>query len=251
MLTGSLEVIINDCWRDFNSFSLAFKVMPSIPILWFGDMEAYQKSKTKIVTVALNPSEMEFKINNNGCFSIATRFGHYSSPFNPTNYYETLNDYFKQNPYWGKWFRWPEQILNCLGASYKNNKPNTALHLDIYAPVATTPHWNGLTSSQRHHLSSIFKSYFDRMMEELHPDIIVASLNKNEIAQHFTTNKGKPCIPANAYKVWCPPTKPGFDIRSYQLSDGKILITGRNMGGTAFGGLSANECRSGLLYIYP
>ena len=29
----------------------------SIPILFFGDIEAYQRSKTRVITVALNPSD--------------------------------------------------------------------------------------------------------------------------------------------------------------------------------------------------
>lgn len=36
------------------------RVDPSIPILYFGDLTAYENSPKRIVTVALNPSNVEF-----------------------------------------------------------------------------------------------------------------------------------------------------------------------------------------------
>ena len=37
------------------------RIVPnSVPILWFGDLNKYRKSNTKIITVSLNPSNNEF-----------------------------------------------------------------------------------------------------------------------------------------------------------------------------------------------
>ena len=40
--------------------SQAHVVRPSIPILFFGDSEAYERSERRIITVGLNPSRLEF-----------------------------------------------------------------------------------------------------------------------------------------------------------------------------------------------
>lgn len=253
--SSNLTKIINNCWGDFNAFHAGYKVNPSIPILWFGDMEAFSGSPKKIVTVALNPSQIEFQTKKNSAFSINARFPDYHGPFNLLNYYNALNDYFNRNPY-RAWFSSLERVLNCLDASYfKENtavhKENTAVHLDIYAPVATTPHWGKLSLSNRNQLVGIFGSYFGRMMAELKPDIILASLSKAEIQKHFQTSSGQPCDPSNASKSWCPPNKKGIFFRRYQLNNGEILITGRNMCGTAFGGLTPFELKTGISSIYP
>jgi hypothetical protein len=244
-MTKQLLDIINDCWREFNAFSANYKVMPSIPILWFGDMEAYLRSQTKVVSVALNPSELEFREQKDSVFSIETRFKDFLDDFNPDNYYDVLNGYFKYNPYW-KWFKSPERVLNCLDASYKSGYNNTALHLDIYAPVATTPHWNGLSINQRNQLCSSFEGYFDRLINELSPNTIIASLSQNVIAAHFRDINNLPCKANTAFKTWNPPAKKGFEMRYYKLLGGASLITGRNMSGTAFGGLTVDECKLGI-----
>jgi hypothetical protein len=249
MLTQSLAQIISDCWRDFNAFNQPYKVYPSIPILWFGDLKSYMDSARKIVSVALNPSASEFESEKG--FSIQERFPHFSMPFNPVNYFEAMNDYFETNPYWGKWFQYPERILNCLKASYKKGTQSTAVHIDLFAPIATAPHWNSLSKDERGILCSAFHGYFSRMMKELNPDIILASLNSEVITSCFKTKDGRPCCPKNAYKKWSPNNKKGFFLRQYLLPDNRKLITGRNMSGTAFGGLSVSECQEGMSVIYP
>lgn len=241
----NLEQLITECWTTFNAFNPSYKVNPSIPILWFGDMEAYLKSQKRIVTVALNPSGIEFQTKRGASFSISARFPGFSLPFTTDNYYETLNQYFKKNPYWS-WFASPENILNCLDASYKPGRKNTAIHLDIYAPVATAPHWNGLSQTERKQLVAVFGNYFDKLMDILNPDIILASLKRSEIKSHFVTDAGVGCEPANSSKSWCPKDKKGFDLRRYQLKGGQTLITGRNMRGYAFGGLTPEECQKGM-----
>ena len=248
MLTPNLQQIINDCWSDFNAFSRPYKVSSAIPILWFGDLDAYRNSKQKIVSVALNPSAYEFESANG--YTTEERFPHFSEPFTTANYYKAMNEYFDEKPYWGRWFQYPERILNCLNASYKKGKESTAVHLDIYAPVATDPHWNGLSTVQQNDLSVAFKGYFDRMMKELEPDIILASLNSKELATHFKTMDGGPCTPKNYDKLWRHPENERLFLRRYKLLDGKILVTGRNMRGTAFGGLLTSDCQTGMLDLF-
>ena len=56
-----LDEILQEYLDDFNQKkSYDFVVKPSIPIVWFGNLEKYSSSKGRIVTVALNPSNQEF-----------------------------------------------------------------------------------------------------------------------------------------------------------------------------------------------
>ena len=58
-----LEAALNhyDNFKDYD-----FVVSPSLPILFFGDVAKYKKSKFRIMTAALNPSDMEFKEKKEG-----------------------------------------------------------------------------------------------------------------------------------------------------------------------------------------
>ena len=59
--------LVKDVWKEFNELKnepmLKDKnvIVDTMPILYFGNLDAYKKSKLKIVTVSLNPSDMEFK----------------------------------------------------------------------------------------------------------------------------------------------------------------------------------------------
>lgn len=234
--------------KDFNAFTDPIKVSPAVPILWFGDLDAYWKSDKKIVTVALNPSEIEFATNTPNVFSIETRFPGLLADPSPADYYKSMNGYFLHNPYM-TWFQGPERVLNALSASYKPGMTNTAVHIDVYAPVATTPHWNGLTQGQRDSLISSFSKYYDDMMGYLSPDIILASFDSRLIAAKYTDSSGLPCTLQNAKKIWKPEGKTAPFLRLYELQGGKKLITGRNISGSAFAGLTAEECADGIGYL--
>lgn len=59
-----METLIKDVWNEFvnskNTLSTHL-VNDSIPIIWFGDLNKYYESDKKIVTVSLNPSNIEFE----------------------------------------------------------------------------------------------------------------------------------------------------------------------------------------------
>ena len=61
----TLESLIADAWliydQEFRT-SDSLVVRPSMPILYFGDSEAYSRSAIRILTVGLNPSREEFPI---------------------------------------------------------------------------------------------------------------------------------------------------------------------------------------------
>lgn len=120
-----LSDIMDAYWADFvEKREYTFVVKPSIPIIWFGDMEAYQKSKRKIVTVAINPSNNEFsEIKNTPPYSFCRFHGGEKlwekdvlTADDKELLYSSLNSYFKDNPY-TFWFNAYEKPLNCLDAT--------------------------------------------------------------------------------------------------------------------------------------
>ena len=154
-----------------------------IPIKWFGDRKAYDKSNLKVVTVGLNPSDKEFRERGGQSFSTELRFPHYQAN-KPKTLISALNAYFKTNPY--KWFNAFEHILNGMNASYydKDEFPCRALHTDICSSWATDPTWSKLPKKEREKLyndKDYGHPFWIKLIAKLKPDIIVASIARNYI----------------------------------------------------------------------
>lgn len=246
MLTDNLNQIILDCRNDFANAGSVWNIVPdSVPVLWFGDIEAYRKSSKRIVSVALNPSDQEFGDKKGGPYKTDLRFEGLSFPYVCDEYYKAMNSYFRNNPL-KKWFNSVELILNELDASYYSNRANTAVHIDIEVPVATVPTWGSLPIASKENLSASFGSYFSRMLDELNPEVIVISTNRDIIATNFNNREGMPCTPQNADVVY----EGGNNafLRGYDLGK-RVLITGLNMRGTAFAALSPEDRQKGLKAI--
>ena len=179
-----LEPVIAQTIEHFNDVKDSELVVSnSIPILFFGDLEAYLNSPMKIVTVALNPSDKEFS---------ETRFVTSEDVLtNTKSYATTLSSYFSFNPY-TRWFNNFEKLLHHLKASYypKNNRPtfpsdpktpisNVVLHTDICSPIATAKTWSKLQSKTekefREKLQSNGKVIWSELISVLKPDIILVS----------------------------------------------------------------------------
>ncbi len=152
-----------------------------IPIHWFGDRDAYENSKVKVITVCYNPSNMEFRENIRDPFSTELRFPHYQEGMQETMEL-AWNAYFEYNPY-KKWFGAFENILNGMGASYYCDKkyPYRALHVDICSPWATVPTWSALPKTQQKELYVRDSPQQLVLISELKPQIIVASIKDEYI----------------------------------------------------------------------
>lgn len=200
-------IIVSDCFHDYyGPDNPACVLRDVVPILWFGDMDAYWASEKKIVTVAVNPSDKEFIVN--GVCSINNRFpgapANYDS-HNPQHfvaYMNAMNGYFKNNAY-TKWFWHNEKVLRLFDASYqgvfceyKNDSGkvfrNTALHIDLKAPVATYPVWGDkeLAPRERKAVVKLYAKYFDRMWHYLDPDMMIVSTNAQDVKASFGINHG-------------------------------------------------------------
>ena len=57
----NLNAVVAEAWSAFSrAGALSSRVDPAIPILFFGDLQAYRASETRVLTVGKNPSLKEF-----------------------------------------------------------------------------------------------------------------------------------------------------------------------------------------------
>jgi len=144
-------------------------VQPSIPILYFGDQPAYARSRTRVITIGLNPSQAEFPA--------ADRFSRFPGAYAigpEPQYLESLNRYFTVAPLW-RWFNTYSGLLEGLDTSFTTST-NTALHTDLGSPVATSPTWSKLGRSQRRELAAAGVPIWADLVRQLLPHVILVSV---------------------------------------------------------------------------
>ena len=146
-----------------------------MPILFFGDLDAYLASPFRMVTVGLNPSRKEFPADEP-----FQRFPPAEGNREPSGYLDALSAYFRTDPYSG-WFNAFEPLLNGLGASYYAGAASTALHTDICSPVATDPTWNNLDKANRAALEADGVPLWHMLLKELRPHIVAISVAKDHL----------------------------------------------------------------------
>ena len=220
--------------RDYQSkqsMSVVRNAGPTLPIVWFGDSQAYFTSERRIVTIGLNPSLKEFSDK---------RFDStidWSGKDVSLRLSETLNQYFNYNPYWS-WFHHFETVLELLHASYRvGSFRDRAVHIDVFSSIATNPTWGKLSESIRNRLQRT--DLFKRLLAELNPDVILYSANeavRNTLFPDFELIDEAQYTKNNDSQVR------GVHVRLYRHGNVRLL-TGRNMHGTPFGGMSQKWLR--------
>ena len=153
-------------------------VTPAVPILFFGDLEAYRVSQLRVVTVGLNPSDKEFPCKDRFQRFPSLKKGNHGRK-DLSLYIKAMSDYFRKSPY-DEWFdRGFEPVLRGLGASYYKRAKSTALHTDICSPVATNPTWSKLHEPDKEALQACGVPLWRMLLEKLRPDIVVLSVKKD------------------------------------------------------------------------
>ena len=162
---------------------LDFVVKPSLPVLYFGDIKSYLKSEYKVVTAALNPSDIEFK-NSKEDEPSFFRFPEFKGDI--ISLEKSLNNYFENKPY-TRWFGNSDitnkgfiPILNGMDCCYYSSDKfkNTSLHTDICSPLATNPTWSGLNEIQKNLISEDGFNLWKKLIYFLKPDLILVSLSR-------------------------------------------------------------------------
>ena len=172
-------------------------VRPSMPILYFGDRQAYETSPLRIVTVGLNPSLAEFPSETPWLrFPRAAALSFDGSPTTEVRdqYLAALDEYFRAAPY-HRWFdRSFEPILNGCGASYYGGQ-SVALHTDLLSPVATNPTWSKLSKKARdQHVGG--RDLWTFLTRALRPQVIIVS-----VAERYLHSLGR--VPVDQWQELC------------------------------------------------
>src|SRR5262245_42894759 len=112
-----LRTLCIKVWSVFaDSTDLDCIVRPSMPVLYFGDLERYWSSPARVVTAALNPSRHEFPAADP--FVRFPTMRAVEGRTDDERYLEALNNYFRVEPY-RRWFCSSfEPVLNGMNASY-------------------------------------------------------------------------------------------------------------------------------------
>ena len=174
------EQIVSSAWSVFERAG-SVRVIPSVPVLFFGDLHAYFASKRRVLTVGKNPSLREFPSPSPfQRFPKADRIGHDEIE----RYLNALSDYFRTDPY-RSWFSAFESLLNGMGASYYDcpTMASTALHTDICSPVATDPTWNRLEIATRDTLTADGCSLWHELIGALRPQVVVLSFKRDLLSR--------------------------------------------------------------------
>ena len=160
------------------------KIPHTIPIDWFGNRNEYEQSDIRIVTVGLNPSDMEFKRDKNATtYDVSYRFPS-AIVENSATYPKAWNEYFTHNPY--NWFYNFERVLQGAGASYGGKLPEEiggqdhpnrrAIHTDLCSSYATAPTWSKLPREEQKTIAKEGILRWKEQLEQLQPDIIITAI---------------------------------------------------------------------------
>ena len=241
-ISDKLDGIVSSTIRHFMDFRGYPQVVDgSIPILFFGDIEAYKCSKTRVITVALNPSDKEFA---------EARFEtHEGIMSDNEKYIATLSKYFESNPY-RFWFNHFAKLLQTIGASYYSDisRPNfssivtsvaapnnRALHTDVCSPIATRTTWSKLKSRDdlafKKELQKAGTEIWLELVDYLEPDIILVSGGKYlcdyipevwidlDLPDNFDpTHQLRTCQLGNARVFWLSGKNVPISFKDVQLS---------------------------------
>jgi hypothetical protein len=175
-----ISELATQAWRLYRSALQrgdANVVLPSIPILFFGDLGKYQASPLRVITVGLNPSLAEFPPADPFARFPAARdvYPQILEGIGYDAYLRALGDYFRVNPY-SRWFESFERLLLGLDASFYEGSPNTALHSDLCSPLATNPTWSRLGHAERARLAPEGIAFWHRLVPALDPHVIIISV---------------------------------------------------------------------------
>ena len=177
-MQAGLTKVVEKAWSAFEGAAeFDSRATPAIPILFFGDLDAYFRSPLRVVTVGLNPSLEEFPADNPFLRFPAAEW---IDTGDQTQYLEALSAYFHKAPY-SRWFSSFEPLLKGLGASYYAGMPSTALHTDICSPVATNPTWSGLEDDERKALEANGGLLWHDLLEVLIPQLVVLSVARHHL----------------------------------------------------------------------
>ena len=228
-------------WQAFDHVAdRACRVTPAVPILFFGDLDAYLASPLRVLTAGLNPSRKEFPPGEP-----FERFPLAEGNREPSRYLDAMSAYFSTDPY-RSWFNTFEPLLNGLGASYYKGGGSRGLHTDICSPVATDPTWKRLDKVDRAALVADGGPLWHMLLEELRPQIVAISVAKAHLKRvEFVPSSGWKIIHAFERKADGNLRSRPYRIcgRWYDVGDQRSLFVFGAAAQRPFGTLAAGQKR--------
>lgn len=174
------------------------------PVLAFGD-----PSTSRIATLGLNPSNLEFVDRNGRELHGQERRFESLTTLNVSNWgevagrgirrvWQACEDYFYGNPY-DQWFKRLERLLVCTGASYYASLGTKACHLDL-VPFATAEKWSSLTSTEKSQLIQLGTPSLVKTI--IASDIRVLVLNGSSVVKEFSRLVSVESLEPRPMKSW-------------------------------------------------
>ena len=227
-----LRDLVAEAWDAWdNAAETGTKAAGSMPILYFGDLPAYENSPLRVVTVGLNPSHREFPAGGRSRgFPRAVGVDASDSDL----YLQALNEYFRGKSY--AWFSEYEKVLRGAGVSYKPGAASTALHTDICSPVATDPTWTHLDRRDK-----------ERLLEFLRPEVIVMSVALEHVARvKFPQCGDSETVRNITHKRDGTPRKRPYEVKArwHAISGHPAMLIFGHAAQTPFGAISDPEKHS-------
>lgn len=174
------------------------------PVVSFGN-----PANSKVATVGLNPSNLEF-FDNNG---IELRAPHHRFESLSTlqardwdevarqgvqRVWQACEDYFYRNPY-DQWFKRLEKVLVGTGATYYSRIGEQACHLDL-VPFATAEKWSALNTAHRSGLIELGIPSLVRTIKA--SDLRVLLLNGSTVVREFNRLLGDRALDSHEMPAW-------------------------------------------------
>ena len=208
-------------------------------IAWFGDTAAYAASVVRIISVGLNPSQIEFPATDPD-----QRFPAARGVVDACQaYLDSLNAYFSVNnrPYW-RWFHTYRTLLEGMDASFDGSYGvNTAIHTDLCSPVPTSLTWSKLPKDTRKELAGPGVTLWHDLVRHLQPNVVLLSVAKKHLETiafpsvdpewtvlHTIEQRRRP------YHVLC---------RRYDVDGHPVLFVWGRANMTPFGGITHQQRR--------
>lgn len=227
MSADAISELALEAWRlhrDAQTGTPPVRVTPhSAPILYFGDLDSYRASSPRVITVGVNPSGDEYPAGAPWSrFPVAALAeAEDVGPLLP-DYLRALNSYFRLKPY-KRWFGSHEPALSGMGASYYDGATATAIHTDVCTPVPTSPIWSGLERHEWRSLAPGGVALWHRLVEELEPHVILASIGARNFARIVLAPMADPEV------IYTVPQARPLHIRATRVRAGAVeplLVTG-------------------------
>lgn len=184
-MDAELKKLIEETWAVYRTFESLDVVKKVPPILFVGDLSAYERSKIKVITVALNPSKNGADTGVHAREFREWGIDNATLSEKPEKYLKGLQEYFEKDPA-TTYFSAFEPILNGMETSYygpgkldQESYDNRALHTDLCSQLTTNPNWGGLKNDVKKSLATVSSGLWIKLVKRLKPDLILVSFGKS------------------------------------------------------------------------